>query len=585
MSGRGRRASLPPADHARPGALAFDGLVVQHHNSAGRAKEYDFSTLPVAPPMQRSLAALFAARCVPHRWTSHRSSEGYWVQVNGFATYLSELEQPPGDLDGLTSALVKRWRLHRLERPGGYGAVTTMVRLLRDDPRLQSGLVADELARRVPEPKWGTQSYAQAEFDRIMTMARQAFRSALLRIEENARHLQQWSDGAFTEGTQGWLIGEALNHLAATGDVPRYRTRSKYGAGAVKRHAKALGGDRATNTWQRLFLTRHEAVSLGVLLMAEYGWNLAVIDKAEVPRATPDSGPDGRPTYRIPVEKKRRGAGRYFETRNVTDDGASSSGRLITQALAATRFARAVVEELTPGTDRLIIWRHHRPGRGIALKDGERLAPVGPFNFGVPPNAPGEWARSQGLGGSPFRRGRRTVNAIDRREPGQNSQSTHDRHYVLPDRRVQEASVTIIAAGAENAAALARRTVLVAELREEADQRDVPTATADCVDYANGPYPAPDGGCGASFLMCLGCRNARVHPGHHSRLAHLHQALANLHSILQPGEWETNWEDPFLRLGDLKNKVGAGQWAQALDRVTDADRELIDDLLTGDLDL
>ena len=39
-------------------------------------------------------------------------------------------------------------------------------------------------------------------------------------------------------------------------------------------------------TWQRLFLTREEAVALGVLLLAEFGWNLSVID-------TPGGSPRG----------------------------------------------------------------------------------------------------------------------------------------------------------------------------------------------------------------------------------------------------------------------------------------------------
>ena len=98
-------------------------------------------------------------------------------------------------------------------------------------------------------------------------------------------------------------------------------------------------------------------MALGVLLLAEFGWNLSVISRLEVPRASPDQGEDGHPTYRIPLEKPRRGPGRHHETRNVTDDGAGSPGRLITQALEATRFARAIVEELAPGTDRLIVWR------------------------------------------------------------------------------------------------------------------------------------------------------------------------------------------------------------------------------------
>jgi hypothetical protein len=126
--------------------------------------------------------------------------------------------------------------------------------------------------------------------------------------------------------------------------------------------------------------------------------------------------------------------------------------------------------------------------------------------------------------------------------------------------------------------------VVVAELRDHPTPGDVQTATADCADVGNSPWPAPDGGCGASFLACLGCPNARAHPGHHACLAHLHEALTNLRSVLPPDTWEADWGDPHARLTDLKAKLGAGQWAHALDRVTDDDRILINDLLTGDLD-
>ncbi|MFJ2770278.1 hypothetical protein [Streptomyces sp. NPDC087300] len=207
-----------------------------------------------------------------------------------------------------------------------------------------------------------------------------------------------------------------------------------------------LGGASPAVTWQRLFLSRMEAVALGVLLMCELGWNLSVIHHLEVPRATPDPGLDGQPTYRIPLEKHRRGGGRVFETRNVTDSGANSAGRLITQALEATRFARAVVEDLAPGTDLLLVWRWEQGGAPI--RSSEHLLPVGLFRFGVHHKAANEWARRQRFSGSPFRRGRRTVNALLRREPGQNSQSTHDRHYVLPDPRVQADAGEVISAGA-----------------------------------------------------------------------------------------------------------------------------------------
>jgi hypothetical protein len=584
VSGRGHRAALPADGHARPEYLVADGqggLVVRHYNREGRGREYDFTELPVPAPMQASLAALFAARCTPDRWSVHVSSRTSWRHLQQFAEFLAFQERPPRDLDELTPGMVRQWRAGLPAGTDGHHAFRAISSLLRDDARLQSGPVADELARRSTAPRSRTQSYSAADFDLVTAAAQRRFRAALQRINENARHLQQWRDGALAEGGTEWIAGEALDILARTGDLPRY-VRKDGGPGTMQnRYRNALGRTSGALTWQRLFLTREEAVALGVLLLAAFGWNLSVINRAEVPLASPDQGEDGHPTYRIPLEKRRRGLGRHHETRNVTDDGAGSPGRLITQALQATRFARAIVEELAPGTSRLIVWR-----AGIAVRrrtDQDAHPPVGPFRFGVASQAAGEWAEAEELDGSPFRRGRRTVIALDRREPGQHSRDTHDRHYVLPDERVRAEAVEVIAAGAEDAAGRARRAVLAAELRDQPVPGDTETVTADCSSFRDSPWPAPDGGCGASFLMCLACPNARIHPGHHPHLAHLHEALASLRSVLPPAAW-ADWRDAHDRLEDLRERIGGGPWARALARVTDADRELISHLLTGNLD-
>jgi hypothetical protein len=153
--------------------------------------------------------------------------------------------------------------------------------------------------------------------------------------------------------------------------------------------------------------------------------------------------------------------------------------------------------------------------------------------------------------------------ALDRREPGQHSQDTHDRHYVLPDKRAQAGAAEAIAAGAEDAAARARSAVLIAQVRDAPAPGDAETATADCSSYRDSPYPSPDGGCGASFLTCLACPNARVHPGHHPRLAHLHEALASLRSVLPPAAWAADWRDAHDRLDDLRQRLGDGLWAHS----------------------
>ena len=147
------------------------------------------------------------------------------------------------------------------------------------------------------------QSYSEAEFDRVTTAARRTFRAALQRINDNARHLQRWRDGVLTEDSSDWVIGEGLDILARTGDLPRYAA-DKSGKRTLKtRYRSAFGGSASTVTWQRLFLTREEAAALGVLLMAEFGWNLSVINCAGVPLASPDPGDDGHPTYRIALRE------------------------------------------------------------------------------------------------------------------------------------------------------------------------------------------------------------------------------------------------------------------------------------------
>jgi hypothetical protein len=581
VSGRGRRAALPAGGHARPEYLVADGhggLVVCHHNREGRVREYDFASLPVPAPVQASLAALFAARCTPDRWLAHDSSQGSWLQLRRFAQFLACQEPSPRDLDELTPAMVRRWRAWLPAGAGGYYAFGLVSSLLLDDERLQAGPVADELARRSRKPRSRLQSYGEAELDRVTTAARRRFRAALQRINENALRLQQWRDGALAEGSGEWIAGEGLDILARTGDLPRHARKDGQPSNVEARYRNALG----TMAWQRLFLTREETVALGVLLLAEFGWNLSVISSLEVPMASPDQGEDGHPTYRIPLQKPRRGPGRHHETRNVTDHGAGSPGRLITQALEATRFARAIAAELAPGTTRLIVWRTSNPG---GQRPGQHAHPAaGPFRFGITAKAAADWAEAEGLAGSPFRRGRRTVIALDRREPGQHSQDTHDRHYVLPDERIRAEAIEVIAAGAEDAAGRARRAVLAAGLRDQPDPGDAETATATCSGFRDSPWPAPGGGCGASFLMCLACPNARVHPGHHPRLAHLHEALASLRSVLPSAAWAADWRDAHDRLEDLKERIGRGPWAQAMAQVTDADRELVSHLLTGNLD-
>ncbi|MEU2119585.1 hypothetical protein ABZ567_29000 [Streptomyces sp. NPDC016459] len=579
MSRRGRTAALPEQPHRRPAVLEEGGLAVEHRDPQGRRRSYDFAVLPIPPAFQRSLAVLYAARCSPGGgWDSVKTSEGYWYLVRAFAEFLAGLEDVPQDVDRLTAAHWAAWRMSLPPRTSGYNKYATIAGLLQSDARLPQP-VREAMAQRFAWESGREQAYRPEEFQDIRAAARRTFRAALLRIRENTGRLQSWRAGEIPVGSREWLVGEALDVLARTGDVPLYEFRR-----AMRRtHREALGGSAATCTWMRLFLSRKEATALAVLIVMELGLNATTVSELPVPEALPGTGEAGVPVYRLRLEKRRRAGHRgRFESRNLTDSGAGSSGRVITEALEATAAARAVVALTGEAPNRLLVW-HQTTGheRQAYLKPVR----VGPFGFGVDERAGRDWARSVGLPGSPLRRLRRTVNVLHRREPGQNTQDTHDQVYVLPEPQIREAAVPVITAGALDAVASARRTVFAARLADQPQEGDRPTATTHCADFEHGPFGPPGRGCTASFLLCTACPNARVTPAHHPRLAYLHQALTALRGVLGAAVWEADWADSHARLDDLRARLGETVWATALGAVTGEDRAMITHLLQGDFDL
>ena len=573
MSGRGRRAVLPPADYRVEPPLPAQGLLVTVVNHEGHAKTFDFAGLPAAAPMQRCLAAAFAAQS--RVWTSHRTADTFWSKLLVFTRFLSGLERPPQDLHEVTAAMLKRWRAQNIGTNTGRITLANMRVLLRRDPRMRSGAAAEELARRIPAAERSKQSYEDAERSGVLLAAQRQFRAALMRIRQNTVLLDRWRAGELPEGSREERIGRVLDHVARTGDIPRTVGPS----GVVNAsNRRLLGGQDAHQTWGRLFLTRMELTALAVLLTDKFGWNLSVFDRMPTPTTAPSVAERTSVTYHVQVEKRRRGGGRWFSTENITDSGADSPGRLITQALEATAHGRRLAAHLA-GVDLLMTARTRMVGKHH--RDLDRPRPVWPLSFGVSDGDAGRWAQEHRFDSSPFQRTRRTT--VVREGPLQHAQGTHESVYVLPDQRVQRAAREVIEDGAREALGQAQDTVFKGHLGAEPDPSHQQTATADCADETSSPWPGPDGGCGADFLLCLACRNAHVHHGHYPRLAHLHRQLRSLRSVLPERDWNRRWREHLLRLEDLAGKAGPDAWNAALARVTDTDRTLIDLLLEGQL--
>lgn len=442
----------------------------------------DFGSADVhAPVGEEELTAVFTARCAPSgSWASVKTSNAAWWALRPFAQFLSAYGSVPQDVDEVTVASWSAWRLSLAPRPFDYTKHVTVAGLLREDPRLAPA-VREVMAQRFAWSTPGERAYGPDEFRAIRLAAPRTFRSALLRIRENTLRLDAWRSGTAGLDRAELLLGEALDVLARTGDVPQLPLKNG-GMRPVYRYRAALGGTGSAHTWKRLFLSRKEAAALSVLLAAEFGLNASTICELPVPILAAGTGQETHRIYRLALEKRRRGGRGRFESHNVADTGADSPGCLVSEALEATAQARAVVQSQEPGIDRLLVWHQTTPHEGQKYPGTVR---VGPFGFGTDERAAKDWAHSVGL-------------------PGGERQ----------------------------------------------------TATAGCADYENSPFTAAGQSCRASFLLCTACPNARVTPAHHARLAHLHQALGNLHAVVEPAVWEADWADTHARLVDLRHRLG-----------------------------
>jgi hypothetical protein len=342
----------------------------------------------------------------------------------------------------ITPAMWSQWCLSLPDRRAARNRLR-QVRVLLAEVK---GLRADTLGavrRRVPTGSRPAEAaYSYQEYTRIRADAAAVFNTALVRIRANLEHLRRWHAGDFPDGGTEWLIGEALDCLARTGDVPRRGESSRNIPG---RYLATLGGGSPEVTWGRLYLSRAEAAAAAVLLVASEAWNRSVLDRMRVPEHDPAVG-DDIDIHTVEINKRRRPVRLRYTTANLVDAGPGSPGRLMAQVIEATEMARQILRLLGEPTERLLVWRR-----------ANRTA--GPFGFGAPENQGSGKRRTGDLTAVSLRRLRRTVQVLVRREPAQNSQDTHDSVYVLRDPAARADAQQTIARGLGEAVTHARTIV------------------------------------------------------------------------------------------------------------------------------
>ena len=436
-----RRAALPPPGFARdrqpgPGSLA----VTVAGESGGTEGVFDFSVLPGPPALLAACAAGFARMAGPDQsWRAAATCANGYKAIREFLRWAAALDPPPQAPGDITPAVQAQWRLSRPGTVYGRACQLAVRQWLPQVPGIPAATIAAS-ARRIPAgPPPSEAAYTREEFGQIKAAAARTFSTALVRIRAGHEHLLRWQAGEFprpglreqyrqtqTE-TAGYLTGEALDVLQRTGDVPI--TQAQYRS-VTARHARALGGAGPQHTWARLFLTMPEAAALAVLLVCDQGWNRSVLDAMAVPDDMPGAGEESLDIYRAGIVKRRRPARARYSSANLPDTGPGSPGRLISQAIEATQPARITLAALGTPTDRLLVSRRDQ------FRGRQDM-----FFLGAPPgDSMRRWAAGAGLAGPDgqplqvsLRRLRRTVQVLIRREPGQNSEQTHESVYVLRD--------------------------------------------------------------------------------------------------------------------------------------------------------
>ena len=591
-----RKAALPPSDYTRPASRDTAGLVVTVFGESGGVEgAFDFSTLPGSVELRQAFATALDRKSGPAgAWRSGETSRnGYWA-LRAFLEYLTTQTDPPQTAGEITPAAWAAWRLSLPHNHTSRNRVAVLRTVL---PHVD-GLPADTLAaidRRIAQgPRTKEIAYPYERFEEIRSKAAATFNTALVRIRTNREHLRRWYTGQFPRGSTEWVIGEALDVILRTGDVPR----SGKGRDMLHRHARALGGRAAEKTWARLYLTGPEVFALAVLLVASESWNRGVLHRMRIPEHDPAVGNDEFDIHLVEIHKRRRPVRLRYTSNNLVDTGPGTPGRLMRQAIEATELARQTLELLGHPTDRLLVSR-----TACAVDDL--------FCLGMPGNSAGaRWGIDAKLitqEGTPFpvslRRIRRTVQVLIRKQPAQNTPETHDSVYMLPDPAVRAEAQKTIATGLADALDHARAMVKMRivlgdnanelielsddpELAKVIQRGDLDTATAACMDFFDSPFTdEPGQPCTASFLSCLLCENAIATRRHLPRLAYLHRALNELRGTLEPAVWDQDWRKHFLRLHHLlAEHTTPAEQTTAVRTITDTDRQLIDRLLHRGLD-
>ncbi|MEW1980546.1 hypothetical protein AB0333_06405 [Citricoccus sp. NPDC079358] len=591
---------MPEGPYERPDVVIDTGerLVVRFvSESGGSAKDFEFRRLGLAPEIESAIVQGFARACGPAGTRKTvESVKTLYAGARMFARSLKDLPSPPQSLSALTPAHIAPFRIRHTRYADSLLQVLRV--LFRPIEGLPTAFREALYAPHKPaSPTRTLSAYTDSEVRRIQRAARTEVRAALTRIRQAEAELAEWQAARPGMDSEDGRRGALLAQVARTGDVPRCRDgridTSKEHSGAIDR-------------LRHIFPTYSEVTALAVLLICVSGHNLSTVCGMTASHLRADDQVEEEPLVLTRASKPRRG--RYGAEMDLAlapdrvpangpDDYASAAGvyRLAVELCAR---ARAVA-----GTDALLVFHATGPADRAPGRARIRALPTNSL----------QWWRGRTPDGDVLDRvdSRRLRLAFVQRHqrPVAHTATTLAAEYLAKDAtalpeyqaivdkalrgeveriRVSHSILALTDAEVREAAndpepAAQRLGTTVEQLQLLLEGRLDTVATA-CIDHTNSPYTPSGTACSASFLLCLGCPNARSEPRHIPIQAAMLESITRRRAEIPATEWEDRFSIASEQLNDLLERQHAGPTVAA-EEASDEDRRLIEMVLDGRLDL
>lgn len=590
-------ATMPEGGYSRPPALHDDGnlLTVEFRpEGGGAARTFRFDTLPGMRPMQLALAEGFARVCGPGGTRrTEESAQTIHAHARTILRLLSKESPVPGSPQELSPVHLRELRLMRSRY--SLSLLHSWRGLLRGETTLTAQF-REALFAPLPlgVEKTKVSAYSETEYRQIRRAARRHVRQAVKRVRAAENELAGWRARATTAFDGDRMRGALLDHVAKSGDVPRDRR------GMVRHNVGDVGAAQAARD---LLPSFSDVAALAVLMICATGQNLTTVLRLPSAHQRADNQRDETPVTLARASKPRRGPERSeMDLAFVGSDpifprklDLESDFGLHTIATELCRRTRRFA-----GSDLLLV--------AFSPKGPNSPAPFRPLPQGILEQLTLHAPDGTELPRVDARRLRRFYLMRHQKPVGHTAATLADHYQRTEPSSVRESRVLVsetlekevrrlkarsavvtlssseLASIAVDPAPAAARLGIGEEQLRLLVQGQLDTVATACVDNHHGPDSPSGSPCTASFMLCLGCPNARSEPRHFPVQALLSQRLRDRRSVASEAEWEARFRIPDEQLTDLlqRQQIDVDRYAAL---ATTKQEHLVELLLDGKLDL